>query len=176
MTSENWYKLGPVDDYKGVTLKEVKISSKLTIVLSYHNEKFGAISNVCNHVGGPLGKGRLDDDGDYVICPWHNWKFHRVTGFGEPGFEDDRVPQYRLKIDDNILFIDLNPVTTRNKKPHPSHLLSRDNTRKEGPIRIVGISTTVMDKDNPRYSTSEKLLKIALDHAKNELKCETFKV
>ncbi|WP_148687638.1 Rieske 2Fe-2S domain-containing protein [Candidatus Nitrosocosmicus hydrocola] len=174
MASENWYKLGPVDDYKKIPLKEIKISNKLTIALSYHNGKFGAISNTCNHVGGPLGKGRLDDDGDYVVCPWHSWKFHRITGFGEPGFEEDRVPQYHLKIENNELFINLNPVTTRNKKPHPPHPLSRDNTRREGPIRIVGISTTVMDKDNPRYSTSEKLLKIALDHAKNDLKCDTL--
>ena len=174
MASENWYKLGPVDDCKKTPLKEIKINDKLTIALSFHNGKFGAISNTCNHVGGPLGKGRLDDDGDYVVCPWHHWKFHRITGFGEPGFEEDRVPQYRLKIENNELFINLNPVSTRNKKPHLPHPLSRDNTRKKGPIRVVGISTTVMDKDNPRYSTSEKLLKIALDHAKNYLKCETL--
>ena len=53
---------------------------------------FGAVSNICNHVGGPLGEGRLD--GDYIVCPWHNWKFHRGTGVGEPGFEEDRVPSY----------------------------------------------------------------------------------
>ena len=45
------------------------------------------MSNACNHVGGPLGDGRLD--GDYITCPWHNWKFHRCTGKGEPGFEED---------------------------------------------------------------------------------------
>ena len=31
-----------------------------------------------------------------------------------------------------------------------------------------------MDKQNPRYSTSEKLLKIALDHAENDLNCHTM--
>ncbi len=32
-------------------------------------------------------------------------------------------------------------------------------------MRVVGISTTVMNKEFPRYSTSEDLLQVALDHA-----------
>ena len=58
--------------------------------MSFKDGTFGVVSNVCNHVGGPLGEGRLD--GDYIVCPWHNWKFHRCSGVGEPGFEADRVP------------------------------------------------------------------------------------
>jgi multimeric flavodoxin WrbA/nitrite reductase/ring-hydroxylating ferredoxin subunit len=172
MSGENWYKLGTVDDFKDPSLREIKINDKLTIALSFCDGKFGAISNICNHVGGPLGKGKLSED--YVVCPWHNWKFHRITGFGEPGFEDDRVPRYRLKIEKNDLYIDLNPTTTRNKLPHPSHPISREPVRTSGPIRVVGISTTIMDKQNPRYSTSEKLLKIALEYAKNDLNCNTM--
>ncbi len=52
------------------------------IALSYQDGRFGAISGACNHVGGPFGEGRID--GDYVICPWHFWKFHCRTGEGEP--------------------------------------------------------------------------------------------
>jgi multimeric flavodoxin WrbA len=113
-------------------------------------------------------------DGDYVKCPWHNWKFHRVTGFGEPGFEDDRVPQYELKIEGDDLFINLHPVTQRNKLPHPPHPLSRPVRREDGPIRVVGISTTAMDPKNPRYSTSDKLLETAIEHAKNGLGAQTL--
>ena len=172
MSCENWHKLGPVDDFKSSSLREIEINDKLTIALSFRDGKFGAISNTCNHVGGPLGKGKLADD--YVVCPWHNWKFHRITGFGESGFEEDRVPQYRLKLEHNELYVDLKPVTTRNKLPHPLHPISREPERRSGPIRVVGISTTIMDQQNPRYSTSEKLLKIALDHAKSDLNCETM--
>ena len=172
MSGENWHKLGPVDDFKSSSLREIAINDKLTIALSFRDGKFGAISNTCNHVGGPLGKGKLADD--YIVCPWHNWKFHRITGFGEPGFEEDRVPQYRLKLENNDLFVHLKPVTTRNKLPHPPHPISREPERRSGPIRVVGISTTIMDQQNPRYSTSEKLLEIALDHAKSDLNCETM--
>jgi nitrite reductase/ring-hydroxylating ferredoxin subunit len=66
------------------------VIGRTKIALTYRDGVFGAISGVCNHVGGPLGKGALD--GDYVVCPWHYWKFHWLTGFGEPGFEADRVP------------------------------------------------------------------------------------
>lgn len=168
---KNWVDLGLADSLKNPHLREIA-AGKITVALSYKDGKFGAISNVCNHVGGPLGKGRLD--GDYVICSWHNWKFHRTTGLGEQGFEEDRVPQFELKIENEHLFINTNPVTQRNKLPHPPHALERPIKREDGQIRVVGISTTVMDSKNPRYSTSDKLLEVAINHAKNELGAQTM--
>ncbi|AIC17088.1 Rieske 2Fe-2S domain-containing protein [Nitrososphaera viennensis] len=156
---------------KDPPLREIAIGHT-TIALSYKDGKFGAISNICNHVGGPLGRGRFD--GDYVVCPWHNWKFHRMTGFGEPGFEDDRVPQYELKIENGNLYINFQPVTERNKLQHAPHRLSRPVKREEGPIRVVGISTTATDSKNPRYSTSDKLLEIAIEHARTVLGAQTI--
>lgn len=95
----------------------------MKIALSYAAGEFGAISNACNHVGGPLGEGRLD--GDYVVCPWHQWKFHRVTGVGEPGFEDDRVPSYPVRIEQGRVLVDLSAATQRHKSPHAPHPLTR---------------------------------------------------
>ncbi|MCI0557136.1 MAG: NAD(P)H-dependent oxidoreductase [Nitrososphaera sp.] len=166
-----WRDLGPADSLKDPPLRELTIE-RTTVALSYIDGRFGAISNVCNHVGGPLGRGRLD--GDYVTCPWHNWKFHRLTGFGEPGFEDDRVPQYELKVEAGRLYIKAQPATQRNKRPHAPHALARPVKREEGPIRVVGISTTAMDPKNPRYSTSDKLLEIAIDHARTALGAQTL--
>jgi nitrite reductase/ring-hydroxylating ferredoxin subunit len=54
-----------------------------------------AISGACNHAGGPLGQGTLE--GDYVVCPWHQWRFHRATGEGEPGYDEDTLPAYQTK-------------------------------------------------------------------------------
>ena len=73
-------------------LREAKLGERL-VAVSYKDGKFGVISNVCNHVGGPLGNGRLD--GEFVVCPWHQYKFHRCTGEGEPGYEADKVPGLR---------------------------------------------------------------------------------
>ncbi|PIY89792.1 MAG: (2Fe-2S)-binding protein [Nitrosopumilales archaeon CG_4_10_14_0_8_um_filter_34_8] len=171
MLNEKWHKLGGIDDFKVPSLREITINNT-PIALSYQNGEFGAISNICNHVGGPLGQGRLD--GDYIVCPWHNWKFHRTKGSGEPGFEQDKVPQYELKIENGILYINTESITSRHKTPHPPHPLARKVKREEGKIRVVGISTTIMDSENPRYSTSDKLLEVAINHAKKELGAETL--
>jgi len=171
LSEENWHNLGSLDVLKDPSLREISIEGK-QIALSFQDGEFGAVDNFCNHVGGPLGQGRLD--GEYIVCPWHNWQFHRKTGVGQPGFEEDQVPQYDLKIENDNLLINLQAKTKRKKSPHPPHPLSRAIRRDDGPIRVVGISTTAMDAKNPRYSTSDKLLEVALEHAKNELGAETL--
>ena len=80
-----WIDLGPVASLQDLPLREITIGQR-RIALSFHNGKFGAVSGVCNHAGGPLGKGQLD--GEYIVCPWHHWKFHHASGLGEPGYEE----------------------------------------------------------------------------------------
>lgn len=168
--SNDWLDLGPAEQFSGRALTEV-VSGKVRLAISCRNGEFGAISNVCNHVGGPLAQGRLD--GDYVVCPWHNWKFHRCHGRGEPGFEADAVPSHAVKVENGRLFVSTAPVTPRSKKPHAPHPLARAVKREPGNIRVVGISTTAQDPNNPRYSTSEALLEVAMQHAHATLGCET---
>jgi multimeric flavodoxin WrbA len=100
-----------------------------------------------------------------VVCPWHNWKYHRATGRGEPGYEDEAVPRFNLRTENGHLFVDLEAATKRTRLPHDPHPLARPVVRDAGPIRVAGISTTAMDLDNPRYSTSEALLDTSLRYA-----------
>ena len=51
-----WIDIGAADDFKRTPLREAKLGERL-VAISYKDGKFGVISNVCNHVGGPLGKG-----------------------------------------------------------------------------------------------------------------------
>ncbi len=136
------------------------------LALTFKDGRFSAISGICNHAGGPLGEGRLD--GDFIVCPWHNWKFDCRGGFGEPGSESDQVPVHETKIEDGHLFVNLKASVPRHKSPHPSHPLARPVVREPGPMRVVGISTTVMDRENPRYSTSDALLESALEGAEKQ--------
>jgi len=167
---EQWVDVGPVEAFAGRALTEVKVG-RLNAAVSHRDGVFGVISNVCNHVGGPLGRGRLD--GEYVVCPWHNWKFHRVQGKGEPGFEDDAVPSHAVKVENGRLFVCATAATQRCKKPHAPHSLARPVKREPGAVRVVGISATAQDPAHPRYSTSEALLEVTLSHASEALKCET---
>jgi len=96
-----------------------------------------------------------------------------VTGEGEPGFEADRVPRYELKEEGGRLFVNVNAVTTRNKLPHDPHPLQRKLERAPGRVRLLGLATTAMDRSFPRYSTSDALLDVALEHAAESLDCET---
>ncbi|MGE0237345.1 MAG: Rieske 2Fe-2S domain-containing protein [Parvibaculaceae bacterium] len=165
---EEWIDIGAAGDLAETALRPIEAQS-IKIALSCVNGVFGAVHNACNHVGGPLGEGALD--GDYIVCPWHQWKFHRVSGLGEPGFEDDRVPSFPVKVEDGRVLVRLAP-TRRQKAPHEPHPLARPIQRAEGPIRLAGISTTAMDKGAPRYSGSDDLLASALEAAAAQ-GCET---
>src|SRR5882757_8633420 len=133
--AENWVDVGAAAELSATPLRRIKPNER-DIALSFRNEKFGAVSNACNHVGGPLGEGRLD--GEYISCPWHNWKFHRCTGLGEPGFEEDAVPAYPVKVEGGRVLVNLAAATKRTRKPHDPHPLSRKIVREPGPLHLAG--------------------------------------
>jgi nitrite reductase/ring-hydroxylating ferredoxin subunit/multimeric flavodoxin WrbA len=160
---ENWIDIGSVDEFAKTPLKCVKTQSR-EFAVSCKDGTFGVVSNTCNHVGGPLGDGHLD--GDYIVCPWHNWKFHRCSGLGEPGFEEDRVPSFPVKVENGRLMVNLAAATKRQKAPHEPHPLSRKVERAAGPLRLAGISTSAMDAANPRFSGSDHLLGHAMKAAR----------
>ncbi|HJS36512.1 MAG TPA: Rieske 2Fe-2S domain-containing protein [Burkholderiales bacterium] len=165
-----WQDLGPAEQFRQQELTEAMLGRQ-KVAVSWRDGRFGIVSGTCNHAGGPLGKGRLE--GDYIVCPWHHWKFHRCTGEGEPGFEEDKVPAYELRVANGRLEARIDNPTKRNKKPHDPHPLARKIERAPGGIRVAGISTTNMDEANPRYSTSDALLQVSLEHAREALQCET---
>ena len=82
MPPTEWLDLGPVDKFKANPITPAYVGTT-KLAITYVDGQFGALSGVCNHAGGPVGEGRVD--GDYVVCPWHQWKYHCRTGKGEPG-------------------------------------------------------------------------------------------
>jgi len=169
MAEPSWVDVGSVEELSSKPLRQI-VAGRTRLALTYRDGEFSAISGNCNHVGGPLGDGH--HDGDYVVCPWHGWKFHCRTGFGEPGFEDDRVPAYDVRVEGGRVLVAAQARTTRNKLPHEPHPLARKPERAPGPIRVAGISTTMMNRDLPRFSTSDELLEAALGHAGEALGCD----
>jgi multimeric flavodoxin WrbA/nitrite reductase/ring-hydroxylating ferredoxin subunit len=170
MDETRWHDVGSESELRERGLTPLKIGRTRVAVSCVHGE-FGAVSGVCNHAAGPLGEGRLD--GEYLVCPWHNYKYHFRTGEGEPGFEEDRVPRHEVRLEGGRVLVSLDAVTTRNKPHHDPHPLERRLVREEGPLRVLGIGTTAMDEANPRYSTSESLLRTALAHAADALGAQT---
>ncbi len=155
---EDWVDIGGAEELAATPLKSGRART-IAIAISFKDGEFGAVSNACNHVGGPLGDGSLD--GDYIRCPWHGWKFHRRSGIGEPGFEQDCVPAFPVKVENGRVLVNVGAPSRRMKAPHEPHPLARKVERAPGPLRLAGVSTTAMDVTNPRFSGSDHLL----DHA-----------
>jgi nitrite reductase/ring-hydroxylating ferredoxin subunit len=161
---ENWVDVGAAGDLAAAPLKRVTVLSQ-ELAISFNDGKFGAVSNTCNHVGGPLGDGRLD--GEFIVCPWHNWKFHRCSGTGEAGFEEDRIPAFPVRVENGRVLVNMAAGSKRARKPHDPHPLARPVERAAGPLRFVGIATSAMDAANPRFAGSDHLLDYALREAGN---------
>jgi multimeric flavodoxin WrbA len=111
-----------------------------------------------------MNSGRIDTAG-YIQCPGHGYKYQCRSGLGEPGFEEDKVPAFPIKVESGRVLIDVANPTKRGHPPHEPHPLARDPVRAPGPLRVAGISTTVMNHDLPRFSGSDHLLNHALEAA-----------
>jgi nitrite reductase/ring-hydroxylating ferredoxin subunit/multimeric flavodoxin WrbA len=157
-----WVDVGSAGELATRELQQVMVKN-VRIALSFRDGTFGAIHGSCNHAGGPLGQGTLE--GDYVVCPWHQWRFHRVDGHGERGFETDTVPKYRVQVEGDRVMVSASAETARHRAQHAPHALARAVERPAGKPRVVGISTTMMNAQYPRYSGSDALLEEALRHA-----------
>ena len=160
--NERWHDVGAAAELALTPLQQIHVHGT-RMALSCANGVFGAIHGSCNHAGGPLGQGTLE--GDYVVCPWHQWRFHRIEGHGERGFEQDVVPAYRVRVRGGRVQVSVTPHAKRRRSHHKPHPLAREPERAAGPVRVVGISTTAMNLEYPRYSTSDELLEVALAHA-----------
>jgi nitrite reductase/ring-hydroxylating ferredoxin subunit/multimeric flavodoxin WrbA len=149
--------------------------------------QFYAISNTCQHQGGPLSKGTLD--GLTVTCPWHGWKYSVLDG-KSPDQGGDSVDAFEAVIQDGSIYVKPTPKFKgeRVSNPHKRYV-EVDNSvnehldnfskgiRKEHKIRILGISTTnANDKIAPRKSTSEFALEQALEYSRNNFGAETVLV
>jgi multimeric flavodoxin WrbA/nitrite reductase/ring-hydroxylating ferredoxin subunit len=170
MSDKDWFDAGPVGKLNSKKLQQI-MAGKTRIALVFKNNEFSAVSGECNHEGGPLGRGRMDEE--HIVCPWHGWSYHRKTGHAPALGEMDCVPRHEVQEKAGHLFIKIKPSSKRVHLPHPPHPLARAIRRQAGPIRVAAISTTPMDKNYPRYSTSESLLLAALTHARSKLKAET---
>ena len=167
-----WHDLGPAEELKDPPLRECKIGD-LTLALCYREGEFSALGGICPHAGGPLGKGTLRADGK-IVCPWHYFSYDIQSGIHR--FSQDfeiGVPVYETKVEGGHLWVNPDPVKKGKPLPESHSGLNRPIKREEGPIRVAGISTTMMTLKHPRYSTSEDLLQTALDHARDQLGAET---
>jgi len=155
-----WHRVGTREEIVGRAPFAVTLARQHVAVF-VHDGKIRAISNACNHKGGPLCEGHLR--GEFVVCPWHAWEYSVVTGHGPAGYEGDQVPRYAVEERPDGVWIGTPPVVGRKVPKHLPHPLLTAPPKPPGaPPRVLGLSTTAMDAGNPRFSTSDALLDAAL--------------
>ncbi|MBX7171495.1 MAG: ferric reductase-like transmembrane domain-containing protein [Pyrinomonadaceae bacterium] len=82
------------------------ISGERVAIFKYDG-KISAVSNVCQHQNGPLGEGKIGDDG-CITCPWHGFQYLPETGASPPPFTE-KVPTFNVKIEDGKVFVKAKP-------------------------------------------------------------------
>ena len=159
MSEEKWVDVGAAAELAAKPLHELRVGTR-RIALTCRDGAFGAISGACNHVGGPLGRGHLD--GDFVVCPWHYYKFHWQTGEGEPGYEADRVPAHDVKVEKGRVLVAAKARTKRNHLPHEPHPLAREPRREPG-LRAPSAAVPVVRIDPFHAQASAVVVGFVLD-------------
>src|SRR5919197_286265 len=183
----------PAGKSRQFSVSNDKGTKEIQIAVFNVGGKFYCISNKCQHQGGPLSKGILDEEKKVVTCPWHGWKYSIIDGKA-PHKGGDSVDSCEIEIVNDKLYVNSTPTSLGNRVTQPHEVYSNlDNSVKEylnhmekdsrlqvsgatdyKKIRVLGISTTNSnDKVAPRKSTSEEALRYALDYAKNEFGAET---
>lgn len=141
------------------------------VALFHFNNEISAIANACLHKAGPLGLGLVENkyDGLYVTCPWHGWEYNIKTGSAPPGYKDQQAV-FEVKVEGDDVLISEQPIVKAHRELHDlkviEDLVKLDYQTTAESKNILGISTTNMNNDLPRYSTSEAALEMALDYAK----------
>jgi len=160
-----WHRLGSREDLLARVPCALR-AERHQIALFFHEGRFRAIGNACNHRGGPLAQGRMRDE--YVVCPWHGWEYSVVTGRGPEGYDEEQVPVFAVEEREGAVYVATPPELPRRLLKHKKpHLLEEHPKPAGAPPRVLGLSTTAMDAANPRFSTSDVLLEHALGSVKN---------
>jgi nitrite reductase/ring-hydroxylating ferredoxin subunit/multimeric flavodoxin WrbA len=155
----------------------VSINGKEVLLFNIDGE-ISAIGNMCLHKGGPLSEGKVEKkyDGCYVTCPWHGWEYNVKTGAAPPGF-DDQQALYDTLVKDDKIFVSASPIVLPLKAEHKNNplqdlvMLRYETTRSS--LNILGISSTNMNQNLPRKSTSDEALRQALEYGREKYNAST---
>lgn len=82
--------------------REFLCGTKTLCVANLHGA-LSALDNICPHRGGPLGQGVIE--GDKLVCPWHGWQVHALTGaYGPAG---DKVVTYPIRLEGEDVLVEM---------------------------------------------------------------------
>lgn len=74
------------------------------VALFHCDDGFYATQAKCLHMGGPVGRGKLE--GCVVACPWHGWQYDVRDGRCDT-FSSKSVATYPVRVDEEGVFVTL---------------------------------------------------------------------
>jgi nitrite reductase/ring-hydroxylating ferredoxin subunit len=99
------FQVAKVKDIAPGTMLGADVGGQKLLVANIGGEFF-AMRSVCNHMGGPLEKGKLE--GNVVTCPWHHSKWDVKTGklieFPTPLPPE---PVFKTMVEGDEIFVDV---------------------------------------------------------------------
>lgn len=164
------------DELANGTSKIISVKGK-DIALFKIDNRITALGNSCLHKGGPLAKGKIEKkyDGFYVTCPWHGWEYNISNGKAPPGY-DEQQSVFDVRIINGKIFVSSQPIVYSSMKKYDSplkDLIELEYQTTTNSLNILGISTTNMNDNLNRDSTSEISLNKALSYSKEKYKAST---
>lgn len=104
--TSNFILVGNIIDIQEKRAKVIHSGNESIAIFKY-NGKLSAVSNVCKHQNGPLGEGKITDDG-CITCPWHGYQYRPEDGCSPPPFPE-KVSTFQLLKKDNQIWVNPNP-------------------------------------------------------------------
>ena len=98
-----YYKTANVSEFQENKGKRF-ILDKVPVAVFKVSNDFHAYSNVCAHQKGPICKAAVD--GEFIVCPWHNFQYNVKDGKGPEGF-NDFIPYYQTLVEDEFVWVTL---------------------------------------------------------------------
>ena len=80
----------------------VEIEGRDVVVVN-DDDRYYALDNRCPHLGGPLGKGRLEEGA--IVCPWHGWRWDPKSGRAVWPQVDWRTFSYPVVVEDGQILV-----------------------------------------------------------------------
>lgn len=95
-----WEKVAEKDELKENSSKKLNIASQ-QILLSKLNGKYGAVSGICPHQGGPIIDAKLEDG--IIRCPWHGHPVDPLSG--KSLGQDNDLPTFEVKEQEDGVYL-----------------------------------------------------------------------
>jgi nitrite reductase/ring-hydroxylating ferredoxin subunit len=99
---ESFVSVGNLDQFPVGQGRILSVARKPVAIFNVGGTLY-AVNNICPHLGGPLGAGRLQ--GRVVTCPYHRMAFDVTTGESTDEF-GHRVQSYDVRVSDDEVFVE----------------------------------------------------------------------